>query len=187
MQEREYGHKIGSPWTKWGRRERKEMRIWFLALGWAFHAPSTHLGPWLALVAHNPPLSSPRSRIYDLVCPFWEHFSPVLSPKKSYGLIVRFARHFSELILPLDLAETLALSIYLFSMVLSLSRMISSREIKSCLSVMMLSKLIFDNKGYKEKTHNPYKYLMIVLKNIQVSFKNLQNIPKCTLSYAYYG
>ena len=68
-----------------------------------------------------------------------------MSPEKSYGLLARFARNFSELLLPLDLSEILTLSIYLFSMVLSLSRMIGSREIKSYLSVMMLSKLIFDN------------------------------------------
>ena len=147
MQEKEYGSQMRGLWTKWGRREREVMRLHFLAIGWALHASSTHLGPWLALVAHIPPLSSPRSRIYDLVCPFREHFSPVLSPEKSYGLVVRFPRHFSELLLPLDLLETLTLSIYLLSMVLSLSRMINSREIKSCLRVLMLSKLIFDNNS----------------------------------------
>ena len=59
--------------------------------------------------------------------------------------MVRFSRHFRELLLPLDLSETFTLSNYLVSMVLSLSKMISCREIKSYLRVMMLSKLIFDN------------------------------------------
>ena len=59
--------------------------------------------------------------------------------------MVSFSRHFHELFLPLDLSETFTLSNYLFSMVLSLSRMINSREIKSYLRLEMISKLIFDN------------------------------------------
>ena len=112
-------------------REREDKKCAFQI--WPLDEPCMHHPHILALVAHIPPLSSPRSHIYDLVCPFREHNSPVLSPEKSYGLLARFPRHFSELILPLDLSETLTLSIYLFSMVLSLSRMISSREIKSYL------------------------------------------------------
>ena len=144
MQERECGPNEGIM-DKTKREGPSKMRISFLTLGLTLHAPSTHPGPWLALVAHIPPLSSPSSRNHDLVCPFWEHLSPVLRLEKSYALLVRFPRHFSELLLPLDLSETLTLPIYLFSMVLSLSRMINSREIKSCLRVLMLSKLIFDN------------------------------------------
>ena len=72
--------------------------------------------------------------------------------------MVRFPRHFSELILPLDLLEALTLSIYLLSMVLSLSKMINFREIKSYLSVMMLSKWIFDNIGCEVYSHIPKEF-----------------------------
>ena len=140
--------------------ERERRNALLISSPWMRLACTIHtFGPFITLVPHIPPLSSPRSHIYDLVCLFREHFSPVLSPEKSYGLLVRFPRHFSELLLPLDLSETFTLSIYLVSVVLSLSRMISFREIESCLRILMLSKLIFDNitpplKTYLSSTMN---------------------------------
>ena len=67
------------------------------ALGWDLAHPILDLGPWLGLVAHIPPLSSPRSRNFGLICKFQGHFLPILSPVKSCGLVVRFSRHFSEI------------------------------------------------------------------------------------------
>ena len=141
MKEREYTHIRGGH----GPKERRERNQKCTSPFRPLDEPPMNHPHILALVAHIPPLSSPRSHNYDLVCPFQRHFSPVLSLEKSYGFLVRFPRHFSELLLPLDPSETLTLSIYLFSIVLSLSRMINSREIKSCLRILMLSKLIFDN------------------------------------------